>query len=89
MPRGQGTPGWRDQRMMEREVSVQKAKGSKPLKKDKAAWANFKAFAIGQRNQYIYWVKDAKREETRKVRIASVVERARKNIKPGMPFTSK
>jgi uncharacterized protein YdeI (YjbR/CyaY-like superfamily) len=54
------------------------------LKRDKTAWANFNAFAVGQRNQYIYWVEDAKREETRKKRITLVVQRARKNLKPGV-----
>jgi uncharacterized protein YdeI (YjbR/CyaY-like superfamily) len=54
------------------------------LQKDRAAWAYFKGLATGYQNQYIYWVEDAKREETRKRRIAAVVKRARKGLRPGI-----
>jgi uncharacterized protein YdeI (YjbR/CyaY-like superfamily) len=54
------------------------------LKADEQAWKNFSAFAPGYRRNYIEWVLDAKRDETRLRRIESVVERARENKKPGM-----
>ncbi|AKB84248.1 hypothetical protein MCMEM_0195 [Methanococcoides methylutens MM1] len=54
------------------------------LKSDDLAWRNFSAFAPGYRRNYIEWVLDAKREETRVRRINSVVERSRENKKPGM-----
>jgi len=57
---------------------------SRALKKDKVAWKNFNTFALGQKNQYIFWVEGAKTAETRKKRIARVVERAKRNIKPGI-----
>lgn len=51
---------------------------------DGKAWDNFSAFAPSYQKNYIRWVLDAKREETRTRRIANVVERARENKKPGM-----
>lgn len=56
----------------------------KALMKDARAWRNFQAFANCYKTIYIGWVKGAKREETRRNRIAKVVERARRNLKPGM-----
>ncbi|WP_440952903.1 YdeI/OmpD-associated family protein [Methanococcoides sp. FTZ1] len=56
----------------------------KALKADEMAWKNFSSFAPGYRRNYIEWVMDAKREETRARRINSVVERARENKRPGM-----
>jgi uncharacterized protein YdeI (YjbR/CyaY-like superfamily) len=54
------------------------------LKQDDEAWSNFQGFANSYRNTYIGWINDAKTEETRKRRIASVVKRAKQNIKPGI-----
>ena len=54
------------------------------LEKDALAWKNFKGFAKSYRTSYIYWVLTAKREETRRRRVDEVVNRARKNLKPGM-----
>jgi uncharacterized protein YdeI (YjbR/CyaY-like superfamily) len=54
------------------------------LREDGIAWANFKGLATGYQNQYIFWVEDAKREETRKRRIAAVVQRGRKGLRPGI-----
>ena len=53
------------------------------LQEDKQAWINFHNFANSYRNNYIYWINTAKREETRKKRISVVLERARLNKKPG------
>lgn len=54
------------------------------LKQDDEAWSNFRRFANSYRNTYIGWINDAKTEETRRRRIARVVERAQQNIKPGI-----
>ncbi len=54
------------------------------LTKDAAAWKNFKAFARSYRTAYIYWVRAAKREETRRKRIAIVVEKSRENKRSWM-----
>ena len=54
------------------------------LKQDDEAWSNFRRFANSYRNTYIGWINDAKTEETRRRRIARVVERAKQNIKPGI-----
>jgi uncharacterized protein YdeI (YjbR/CyaY-like superfamily) len=56
----------------------------KALLADNTAWDNFQHFANSYRNMYCGWVKSAKTNETRKRRIAQVVERSRNNKKPGM-----
>jgi len=53
------------------------------LKEDGLAWNNFQAFPTSAQNNYIGWVKNAKRDETRERRILIVVERARDNKRPG------
>ena len=52
------------------------------LRENAAAWRNFQNFANSYYNQYIGWINAAKTEETRKTRIALVVERSIKNEKP-------
>jgi len=54
------------------------------LMRDERAWKNFQAFANCYKTMYIGWVKGAKQEETRTRRIATVVKRAGRNLKPGM-----
>jgi uncharacterized protein YdeI (YjbR/CyaY-like superfamily) len=44
------------------------------LKKSKLAQANFSSFAPSHQREYIEWITDAKREETRERRIATAVE---------------
>jgi uncharacterized protein YdeI (YjbR/CyaY-like superfamily) len=48
------------------------------------AFNNFNNFPLSSRRLYVFWLNDAKREETRKGRIAKIVERSEKNIKAGM-----
>jgi uncharacterized protein YdeI (YjbR/CyaY-like superfamily) len=48
------------------------------------AWRNFNGLAQTYRNMYAGWVAGAKRAETRQRRIAAVVRRALRNLKPGM-----
>lgn len=54
------------------------------LMKNKKAEENFKNFPKSTRLIYVHWVRSAKRDDTRKRRIRKVVERAGKNLKPGM-----
>ena len=46
----------------------------KALAKNKKAQATFNGFAPGQRREYVEWVLDAKRAETREQRITTAVE---------------
>lgn len=54
------------------------------LTRNKRAQINFDKMTAGQRRDYIGWVLDAKRDETRRKRIRAVVSRAAENKKPGM-----
>lgn len=56
----------------------------KALKKVPAAWKNFSVFAPSCQHMYIAWICFVKKEDTRKRRIAKVVDYALKNLKPGM-----
>lgn len=51
------------------------------LQKNKTAWSNFRKFANTYRNMYIGWIVSAKTTETRKRRIAKVVDQAAKDKK--------
>ena len=46
------------------------------LKKNEVAWKNFSGFSNSTKLQYVYWINDAKKDETRRKRIASVVLKA-------------
>ncbi len=46
----------------------------KALKKDKKALATFEAFAPSHRKEYVEWITEAKTEETRNRRIATMME---------------
>lgn len=48
------------------------------------AWAHFRAWGSSYRSACIRWVTEAKREPTRKLRIARVVRRAREDRRPGI-----
>ena len=52
------------------------------LQKNEAAWKNFNEFSNSTKLQYVYWVNNAKKDETRQKRISAVVEKARQKIKP-------
>lgn len=54
------------------------------LAKNPAAKENFEQFAPSYRKQYLWWLKSARQPETRTKRIIEIVERAEKNIKPGI-----
>jgi uncharacterized protein YdeI (YjbR/CyaY-like superfamily) len=53
------------------------------LKNNETAYYNFINFPPSSRKLYIFWLNDAKREETRKTRIIRIVEQSKKNMKPG------
>jgi len=48
----------------------------KRLRKKGVAWKNFSGFSNSTKLQYVYWVNNAKKDETRRKRIASVVLKA-------------
>ncbi len=54
------------------------------LAKDKQARRNFEKLAPTYRRQFIYWVTSAKREETRRWRVAEAVELLARNQRMGM-----
>jgi uncharacterized protein YdeI (YjbR/CyaY-like superfamily) len=54
------------------------------LKTNSEAYNNFNHFPPGSRKLYIFWLNDAKRSETRRARIAKIVDRSAKNIRAGM-----
>ena len=47
---------------------------AKALAKNKAAKATFEAFSYSARKEYILWITEAKREETRQSRLAQAIE---------------
>ncbi len=49
--------------------------------KNPEAFYNFKKFTRGQRKSYLYWLNQAKREETQQKRIAEIVLLCEQNIK--------
>ncbi|MBN2071904.1 MAG: YdeI/OmpD-associated family protein [Candidatus Krumholzibacteriota bacterium] len=54
------------------------------LSKRKMALENFRNMAPSYRRNFIGWIEAAKREETRRGRIAETVDSAERNEKPGM-----
>jgi len=53
----------------------------KAFNKNKKALKNFKGFTRGQRKSYLYYLNQAKREETRQKRIAEIISLCKDNIK--------
>lgn len=53
------------------------------LRKNKTAHDNFESFPPSVRFMYIYWINEAKRQDTRKRRIYTVIDRSEKNLRPG------
>lgn len=49
--------------------------------KNKKALANYNSFSPSYRKSYLYWLNQAKREETRKARISEIVSLCEQNIK--------
>ena len=57
---------------------------SRALAGNKEALKNFEIFSQSLKKRFIWWVTEAKREETRRRRIEKVVDLAQQNEKPGM-----
>jgi uncharacterized protein YdeI (YjbR/CyaY-like superfamily) len=57
---------------------------SDALKKTPRAWENFKALAPSYRRDYVHWVTQAKRQETRERRLAEAARLLSENKKLGM-----
>ncbi len=55
-----------------------------PIRKNAAAWKNFRTMTAAQRGMYVRWVMDAKKDETRDRRIAELIARVEQNEKPGL-----
>lgn len=53
------------------------------LQANPTAWKNFQQFTDTQRRDYLWWVESAKRSETRTRRIAELVSRCERNLRPG------
>jgi uncharacterized protein YdeI (YjbR/CyaY-like superfamily) len=54
------------------------------FRNNERAFSNFNNFPPSSRRLYVLWLNSAKREETRKGRIAKIVDRSDKNIRAGM-----
>ena len=54
------------------------------LAENPMAEKNFYSFAPSYRKQYLWWLKSAKRSETRKKRISEIIKRCEQGIKPGI-----
>lgn len=54
------------------------------MKKNREALENFEQMAPSYRRNYIRWVEAARKSDTRQRRIDEVVQRAARNIKPGI-----
>ncbi|MFH6604290.1 YdeI family protein [Maribacter algicola] len=53
----------------------------KAFDKNQKAFTNYQRFTRGQRKSYLYWLNQAKREETRQKRITEIVRLCAANIK--------
>ncbi|WP_299536076.1 YdeI family protein [Ulvibacterium sp.] len=53
----------------------------KAFNRNSKAFDNYQNFTRGQRKSYLYWLNQAKREETRKKRIKEIIRLCRANIK--------
>lgn len=53
----------------------------KAFNRNRKARTNFQSFTHGQRKSYLYWLKQAKREETRQKRIVEIIALCAKGVK--------
>jgi len=53
----------------------------KAFDKNPTAFANYQGFTRGQRKSYLYWLNQAKREDTRQKRIAEIVRLCKVGVK--------
>jgi uncharacterized protein YdeI (YjbR/CyaY-like superfamily) len=57
---------------------------TKAIKANRAAWAIFEQMAPSHRWQYVMWIDEAKRPETREKRLREAIERIALGHKPGL-----
>ncbi len=53
----------------------------KAFNRNKKAFSNYQNFTLGQRKSYLYWLNQAKRDETRQKRISEIISLCKKGIK--------
>lgn len=53
----------------------------KAFDKDPIAFKNYQSYTRGQRKSYLYWLNQAKREDTRQRRITEIISMCKKGIK--------
>ena len=53
----------------------------KAFDKNPKAFTNYQSYTRGQRKSYLYWLNQAKREETRQKRISEIISLCKKGIK--------
>ena len=58
----------------------------KAFDQNKTAFENFQNFTKGQRKSYLYWLNQAKREETRAKRISEIISLSEQNVKSRNPL---
>lgn len=69
-----GVPAATHARRMPKPEAVVPDDFAAALKRNRAARTNFDSFSPGQRREYVEWIVEAKREETRQKRLATAVE---------------
>jgi uncharacterized protein YdeI (YjbR/CyaY-like superfamily) len=62
---------------------------SRALKNDPDAKKRWPAFTTSQQKQFLYWLRDARREQTRAARIAAIVEMVAEGITPAKAYDRK
>lgn len=73
-----------DKAAQREDTSIVPAELAGALAEDERARLNFEKLAPSYRRQFIYWVGTAKREETRRKRVAEAVRMIRENKRLGM-----
>ncbi len=73
-----------DKAAQREDTSIVPAELAGALAKDERARLNFEKLAPSYRRQFIYWVGAAKRQETRRKRVAEAVRMIRENKRLGM-----
>ncbi len=73
-----------DKAAQREEITIVPRELTEALAGNKKARLNFEALAPSYRRQFIYWIAFAKRDETRRKRIAETIDLLARNKKLGM-----
>jgi uncharacterized protein YdeI (YjbR/CyaY-like superfamily) len=65
---------WKNAYSSKKEINIPKDLEN-ALKENNLAWETFNVFSNSKKFQYIYWINNAKREDTRKKRIKEIVKK--------------